>query len=346
MAVTSNNEQKVPGPIQVGLIASGPRLPPLAAAIEACVLLQPVGQAGMPASAAVPGLPRFDDPRLLLAHPELQAVVLAVSTRADLELAGMAAQRGLHVWRLPPLARSFAEACEVVARSRQLPTIYRVASWWEYVADHVWHELHWPPDFVPVFSDLRAGAPGPGPDAWQSRLTDAAGGVLPDAAYHLLEALVAVRGIPDSAVGLVGRLGKSPVGVNRETEDVAVAILRFPAEGIAVLQAAWDRPPFERRLVHHGPAAIATLTDDEVRLTDASGADLDHRPLPGDFLTSELLRFAESICGQARDRAAAPMDRHLAVSALLEAIYLSARTNHPESPRKFYQLQGCREPTS
>lgn len=344
MASVADNEQKSQGPLRVGLIADGAGLAALSPVIDACVLIQPLGQAGLPPSAGLPEVPRFEDARLLLAQPGLEAVLLATATRSDVALATMASERGLHVWRLPPLARSFAEATEVMTRLRRLSTVYRVASWWEYVTDHVWNELRWPTDFAPLFSDLRVSVRGPLPTAWPARLADAAGGALAHAGYPLVEALVAVRGLPDRVAGVIGKCRQGATGPTRETEDTAAAILHYADGGTAVIRAAWDLPPFEQQLAHHGRTNSATLTDEEIVLTDADGNVVDRRPLPGEFLANELLRFVEFIRGQARDRASAPLERHLAVNALLEAVYLAARTGHPESPRKFYQLQGWPEP--
>jgi hypothetical protein len=341
---SADNVPKSQGPVRVGLIAEGQSLVRLAPAVDACVLLQPVGQSGRPTGAGLPDVPWFDDPRVLIAHQGLEAVLLASSLRDDVELAAVAAERGLHVWRLPPLARTFEQGTGVLTRIKSLPVVYRVASWWEYVADHVWQELPWPEDFRPLFSELRISAPGPASESWQTRLAESAGGVLADQGYPMLEALVAVRGLPDGVVGDIGSYRKGAGGAARETEDAAVAILHYADRGLALVRAAWDLPPSERQMAHHGQAVSAVLDDEEVSLLDAAGAVIERRPLPGEFLANELARFAELVRSRARDRAAATLQRHLAVSALLEAVYLSARTGHPESPRKLYELQAWPEP--
>jgi predicted dehydrogenase len=329
--------------VRVGLIADAERLESLAGAIDACVLLQPLGQAGMPAAAAMREVPWFDDPRVLLGQSGLEAVVLATSTRNDTQLAAMAAERGLHVWQLPPLARTFAEATEVAARIRRIPTVHRVASWWEYVTEQVWHDLHWPADFVPLFSEIRVSAPEPAPETGRALLAEAAGGALMDA-YPLLEALVALRGLPETVAAAVGGYRKYADGKTRQTEDTAAALLRFGGGGAAILRAAWNLPPAMHELAHYGQTESVTLTEELVSVVGGDGTTIDQRPLPGAFLTHEVLRFGELVRGQARDRAAAPLDRHLAVSALLETVYLAAQTGHPESPGKFYHMQGWPEP--
>jgi len=45
----------------------------------------------MPQAAAAPRVPWLDDPRVLLANPELEAVLLATSTRQNAALAAVAA---------------------------------------------------------------------------------------------------------------------------------------------------------------------------------------------------------------------------------------------------------------
>lgn len=341
---TMDNEHKPQGPVRVGLVTDAAVGDALIAAVDACLMLQPLGLAGTAAPGSLADVPRFDDPRQLLSQPRLEAVLLASSTRSDLELAALATERGLHVWRPPPLAADFAAATEMVTQAKQSPTVHRVASWWEYVLDHVWHELDWPADFAPVYSDLRAAAPGPPADARQARAGQVAGGALAQAGYALLEALVALRGLPDLVVGAAARFRKGAGGGPRETEDAAAAILRYAGGGHAVVAAAWDLPPLEQQLVHHSPTATVMLTAEEVRLERVDRPAPERRPLPGDYLADELMRFAEVVRSGARERATLPLERHVAVSALLETIYLAARTGHPESPRKLYQVQGWPEP--
>lgn len=340
----THNQHAGQGPVRVGLIADADGVELLRGPLEACVLLHPLAQARMGAAPLLADVQVFDDARALLAESSLEAVLLACSTRENLALAEAAGEHGLHVWRPPPVGRSFAEGTECVARIRQREPLYRVASWWEYVADHVWHEMSWPAEFEPRLTEISASGAGPTIASWRAGLADAAGGALVDCGYAALEALVAVRGLPESVVSAVGHYRNLPGSVPREAEDTAIAILRYSNGGMAVVRATWDLPPAELRTVHHSPGATATLTSEEVQLVDAAGKPLDRRPLPGDFLAHELLRFAEMVRSHARDRALAPLDRHLAASALLDAVYLSARTGHPESPRKLYEVQKWPEP--
>jgi predicted dehydrogenase len=347
MATSPTNNIRPAGPqLRVACIADAEALPQVGPVWRASPLVEIAGLAGMPKSAAWTDVPWFDDPRQLLAQKDLQAVVLATSTRSDIGLATVALERGLPVWRLPPLARNFAEAGEIAATVKRHGAVYRVASWWEHVAEHAWRDLAWPEDFRPGLSELRVSTPGPAAVSWRAKLSEVGGGVLAQDAYGWLEALIAVRGLPESAYASVSarRLaaGTSP----RETEDTGVAILHYADHGLALVRATWEVPPFEQVLAHHSRAATVAVSPDEATLLDQAGAIGDRRPLPADFLAGELHRFADWVRGAAHDRALDALERHLAVQALLETLYLSARTNHPESPRKLYEAQGRALPRS
>ncbi len=342
MSGAPNNERAAPGVLRVAVLGSGERLEAVLAAVRATGQMEVVGQAGMPAGGGLPDVPWFDDPRAVLGVSEVQAVLLAGSTRRDTEHALLAAERNLPLWRLPPAGRSFAESAEAATRVRRATVVRRIASWWEHVFEHVWRELAFPADFKPLLSEVRLSVRGPVQQSWRANLAEAGGGVLATDGYGLLEALVALRGLPESVVAAAGRLRAA--SATRETEDTVVAVLRYTGGGQAVLRLGWDLPPGERTLIHHGAAASVTLTDDVVRVADAEGLTIDERPLPAEWLPSELVRFVQFVRGDARDQAAAPLERHLAVSALLDALYLSARTGHPESPHKFYATAGWPEP--
>ncbi len=342
----TGNERTSAAALPAGLIAGGERFDLLTPVLRSCPVLDVRGQAGMPQAAAWPNVPWFDDARVLLSQPGLQVAIVASSTRADVEAAAMAAERGLHVWRLPPLGRTFGEAIETVRLAKRASAVYCVASWWEHVVDHAWREIQWPGEFTPLFTELRVSARGPALSSWRVSPGDAGGGALASDGGAMLEALVAVRGLPESIVAAVGHYRHEAARATHEAEDTAIAVLRYAAGGLAVVRTAWDLWPLEQQTVHHGQNATVTLTDGEVRVADAAGTVVDRHPLPGDFLANELLRFANLVRGNARDQAAAALERHLAVNALLESTYLAARTNHPESPHRLYEAQGWPEPRS
>jgi len=340
----ADNAAPKPPPIAVGMIADA----------DQAVLLAPllsqepfalVARAGPREAAGASTVKWYDDTRVMIAQGGIQALVLATSVRMSVELAETAAENNVHVWRLPPLARNFAGATEVARCAQRKGLVYRVASWSDFIAAELHAALSAAAEFSPHLTDIHCCAPGPPMQAWQASKTESAGGVLAHDAYDMLEALVAVRGLPDSVFGTTNRVRRRAAESLRETEDTAVAVLRYADGGLAVLRATWDTPPYDQKTVHYAHEAKVAFSRAAVEVRDAAGTLLDEGPLPDDFLRAEITAFGAAVRQAAPDPAwTKTLDRHLAVSAVLEAIYLSSRTGQPESPHKFYEVQGWPEP--
>jgi predicted dehydrogenase len=323
-------------PLRLALIADGLDVDLFAGILNRSPHVQLVAQSGMKQGDAAADVPWFDDSRVMLTRGGVEAVALCVSPRSALELAETAAELGVHVWRLPPLGRTFAEAAELAAKIRNWKIVYRVASWWEHIAEEARAVLARIPGFKPHFSELRASAPGPPVQSWRSAQTDAGGGVLVTAAYPLLEALFAIRGLPVNVAAAIGRYRRRSGEPPRETEDSAAAVLRYES-GPAVLRATWDIPPYESISKHDGPDATIVISTDKIGI----GTDtLEEAPLAPDFLIADLERFVRAVRLAAAEPSVVSLERHVAVNALLDSLYLSARTNQPESPGKLYEVQG------
>lgn len=340
-ALAAQHETAAPPKLRVGLVAAPEHTPRLAHAIASCDDLLLTAQAGADRAALTAGAEWFDDRRVLIAQGPVDAVVLAVSPRVDTELTGTAAEHGKHIFRLPPLGRGFADVVEVVRRAQTCGVVLRGLSRWEHIAAAAHWALTREESFRPVLSELRFSGPGPGLDSCWSSLVDSGGGVLPGAAYALLESLVAVRGLPEYVSAVVGRCRALPHSAKRETEDVATALLRYEGGGMATIRAAWDVLETESVLLHHGATQTVRQVDSHVALLGAAGDELQRREFTGDWLVEELRRFVRDARTPAalRERDETT-ERHVAVSALIEASYLSARTGQPEAPRKLYEVQG------
>jgi hypothetical protein len=121
-------------------------------------------------------------------------------------------------------------------------------------------------------------------------------------------------------------------------------LLRYPDGGVARISARWDLVPFVKSSVHWGPTQSVEFREDCVETRDAAGAIQCSRPLPGAMLVAEMRRFAENVRDEESRGSLEPiLNRHLAVSAIIESVYLSSRTGQPESPRRLYEAQKCEE---
>jgi predicted dehydrogenase len=346
--------------VRIGLIAEPDTFVPLVEALRSCARLELAAQAGVLHGAAVPDVPWYDDQRALIAQADLDALLLDVRPRRAIELSHLALEDGLHVWRTAPLARSFAEGVDVARRARSAGLVYRVASWWDHVAPIIAQLA--PAGAAPVYyTRIEALGVGPGLEAWTSSAAESLGGALATEAYDLLESLIALRGSPDSLSAAVGRFRRVAGKALRETEDQASAILRYSGGGLADVRAAWNSAPASEGqpgepapfapgrtwyAVHESAQHRLCYQRDVALLLDAAGGQLERQALPAPSLSAELSRFEAAVCNDAGAREAArrTLERHLAVSALLETAYLSARTSQPERPAKLYEVQKWPEP--
>lgn len=343
MARANNDTHETQGPTSVGLIADDEDAIRFAEALRANPAFELIAVGGMSQETLAGVASWHDDLRVLVAQGGVEALVIASSPRVGVRMAEVAAAYGVHVWRPPPLGRGFAEAVEAARTIKNSESVHRIGSWWDHAAAEIEWALSHSNDRGPLYSDVWVSAAGPTLQSWRSSAVDSAGGVLATDAYAHLEALAAARGVPESVSGAISRRLPPTFATRRETEDVAGAILRYEDNGLAIVRTTWDTPPFGAETRHHGCASSVVYTDDRVAVLGAEGRAEEERMLPGGCVAAELERFADEIRGRAEPSPAA-ITRHLTVSAILETVYLSARTGQPEQPRRLFEVQKWPEP--
>jgi 1,5-anhydro-D-fructose reductase (1,5-anhydro-D-mannitol-forming) len=212
------------------------------------------------AFAAGAAIPRgYGDIDALLADPDLDAVWIASSSFLHFEHATRAIQHGKHVLLEKPLALTAAEGWELVklaqAAGVKLATGYQA----RYVPGHLrMREL------------IAAGAIGrivtarslygmrrdSAPKTWRGHKDTARWGVLADIGTHHVDLLRMLLGEVESASGLTAAQR------GYETEDLAVAALRFSGDVLATLTAtaSYYRPTTVVEVIGTQGALIATDT--------------------------------------------------------------------------------------
>jgi predicted dehydrogenase len=341
MSEPSSDKSNAAVPLRVGVIADAVSGETLRAYLEQSEHWELAAAAGSPENNWPEGVPYFDDRRVMLAQTALDAVIVADSTKVGIELGDMAVRHGLAIWRNPPLGRTFAEACEQLRLIRGSEPVYCLGSRWRMLLpmlEDCWDEEE---PFQPGFSEVRIAARGPSVQSWRAGQIDAGGGVAVLDAYEAVEALIGLRGIPDNVSAATGKFRRRPGEAARETEDVAAAIFRYDGGGVAVLNLTWDLPPERNASRHHDASVTLEIAADGVRMLNFEGAVTQSSTVEQSHLNHELDRFAGLIRRDAIDVLRdVDLDRHLAVSAVLEALYLSAQTWQPELPRRLYEVQG------
>lgn len=299
--------------------------------------------AGCAKAEAVEDAAWFEDRRVLLARAEIDAVLLLTAPRAGFELTRHAVQRGLHVWRGEPLARNFVEALELAKLAEDHEElVIEAGSRWREVAMAYSPLISATAEFGPSFTEISIRTPGPPLASWRSSAVDAGGGALLQDAYFALEALIALRGLPDNVSAVVGKCRRPAAGA-RETEDIAAVHARYEDGTLATIQAMWDLPPMRFTVAHHDPQRTLMIDADSASMRH--GEEFERVVAPDSSRAAQLQRFIGRVRGStAEANPRRVLERQVAVVALVEAAYLAVQTNQPESPRKLYEVQGWKPP--
>ncbi len=330
---------------RVGLVADESAAARLIAAVLGCDGLQLAAQAGMPRKNAAGEVPWIDDARVLLTREDIDALLIATAPGLTVELLAQAAAQRTPVWCLPPAGRTFAELTESIGLIRAARIVGRIASWWDLVAEHFDWALRRTDHFRVWAAELYISSPASQPASWQADRGRAGGGVLLHDCYDLLEAAIAILGVPESVHAATGWTRRGDAS-GAAAEDLALGILRFESGALLGLRATRGVPPYAAQLVQHGPDYSIRATAERLAIVDAQGAVRESRLLPSAWLGQELERFGQLVRGgETTGEATATQERHVAMAAVLEAMYLSARTGQPESPQSFYEVQKWPDPT-
>ncbi|MCC6705151.1 MAG: Gfo/Idh/MocA family oxidoreductase [Thermomicrobiales bacterium] len=201
---------------------------------------------------------RYRDYRDMLENPEIDAVSVAVPNHLHAEVALAALEAGKHVLVEKPLARTIAEAEQIVragaVSGKVLGTIFdkRGRCDMEYVGKlaHAGYfgELY----YVKAFWVRRSGIPGLG--SWFTKKELSGGGPLIDLGVHMLDLSLWMLGNPDvttisaSTFAKLGPQGKgnwprgrfqTVAGEEYGVEDLATAFLRTSNGATVQLEVSW-----------------------------------------------------------------------------------------------------------
>jgi len=295
------------------------------------------------------GVVSYTDNRSLLAEARPRVVFLCVPPAAGAELVGACAKRGIHVCKAPPLGRSLAEGVALVSQmeqaglklavdaSRRFAGSYRRAGQLrgrlgEVFLGRAHYLFNWGP---------RLG--------WRGDKATAGGGALLELGYPPIDLLVWLLGVPEEVYGLTAA-GHRPAEAGAggevlppyDTDDTAAAILRFARGCMATVVATRASGPVSEELTLHGRGGSLTVNSDSCLLRDPDGNVLDQLVEPGSPVEAARRAaegFLRAVAADARSWDCSGRENLLPL-AVIEAIYLSDRTCHPESPARLLRTHG------
>jgi predicted dehydrogenase len=297
------------------------------------------------AASATTKAPAFGDARSLVARGGVQAVALAVPPGEAPEIVGACAERGIAVWTDLPLARNLDEAVAMTQQCRRAGVKFAVGTQRRFMPGYrnAWDRRH---EVGGVFLARAHYLFNWGQSlTWHGEGALAGGGALLELGYHMIDLLVWFFGLPEEVYGLTAIVSGGGKGVpEHDTDDTACAVLNFAGGRMACLAASRSCDPVSEELSLHGRAGSLTAGPEACVLRNADGVvieQIERTYLPTEAIALELEAFAGAVISGA-ERYACSAWENLLTHAVIDAVYLAARTGQPESPARLLHAHKLR----
>lgn len=295
------------------------------------------------------GVPAYSDNRSLLAETRPRAAFVTVPPPVAPEIIGLCAERGVHVWKELPLARSLVEGVALINRMEQAGLKFAVGTQRRFSPGYQ-KARQCLPRLGDVFLTRAHYLFNWGPNlGWRGDRGSSGGGVLMEVGYHLIDLLAWMFALPEEAYGVASiightehRAGDGKLLPPHDTDDSAAAILRYAGGMTASLAASRCWGPVSEELALHGREGSIVANSESCVVRDCDGKILEQyqdASSPRDTFRRQVESFARAVSQDSPQYECSARENLLNL-AVAEAIYLSNRTNQPEHPLRLLQQQG------
>lgn len=304
------------------------------------------------------GCPCFDDYRQFIIQNDFDCLMVAAGLHSCLEYVRLALKKGVSILKLPPMARTFEEATELVnlAASRNLrydvATALRYSESYPSFYDGLQQQPLEKPFLIRVSCEVGMLPPGTEegrplhPDhelAWVTDQSLAGGGVLLQDAYMLMDQVIRTFGLPQQVYALCSSQASDKQQLHHLTEDSALVAMRYGERlaGEVVAVRYWDDRDSQSNVQVLGRDRVVSVDPEQLTTCDSQGTCLERTQFTYDSIeTLRLLldSYAESLQSPKAHPFRCEASSQLEVMAVMEAAYLSFRTGSPESPGRILEM--------
>jgi len=257
-----------------------------------------------------------------------------------------AIQNKCHIIKTPPAGLTFEQCASFIqlARKENVHFVVALPGRFEPAVLRLREELsHSEPDYWHLITAICHVPQGkiPPHKRWLLDPQMAGGGVLIQNSYDLLDEIVLCFGLPQQVYAQL--ISQAPDRQQRLsiTEDNAMAIMRFTDTLVAQIVASRTLGPARRHLRIHGKDKFITLTRDEFSISDNEGKLIDNVQFSQEQfhgMQDLLTNFARAILSPQQYALYPSPGTDLYTMAVIESLYLSARTAMPEAPSRLLDL--------
>ena len=285
------------------------------------------------------GAKGYEDFRSLIVEQSpagMQLLVVALEPHRAVDFALLAAERGLAVLLKDPPARNLEEGRRLVQGFTAAGRPLVVARPWRFEPAYaLLHDLT--AQVGPVHTaTAHVLLPRFTPLGWRGDSVRAGGGVLLHGSYELIDLLVQALGVPSQVWAHCSLMDAEGQARAHDTEDGVVAGLIFSQGRSASLAAArclgLEMPQWS--VCFAGSRATVELSPKALRVSPhAAGRPRMRRVRTGNRIAPALNAFATGL-SEERPQFDSTISDHLTTLAVIDTLYLSARTGAPESPAR------------
>jgi predicted dehydrogenase len=293
----------------------------------------------------------YDDYRQLIIANQLDCLFVAAPIHTCADYLRMALKKNFNIIKLPPLARNFSEAAELVklAQSEKVNLVVanpgRFAQSNLAMRDFIIQKSPDQPFFI-----LAAGRQSP-TDAQQAKWRNdpvlAGGGAILYDCWEIIDQIVCNFGIPQQVYCVSASTAVDKQQRLYLTEDSALITMKFSDALSGILLAGKAAGAFtvdkesQQWLIAHYQDALVKNDDKCLEVTDPQGRRLRRENFDDNYLgklKKVLENFSSNLLTPDKNTLVSTAAENLKNMAVIEAAYLSARTGMPEQPERILKI--------
>ena len=293
----------------------------------------------------------YDDYRRLVIQNVLDCLFVAAPIHSCAEHLKLAVKKKFSILKVPPLARNFSEAAELVRQAQNEGVVLAVANASRFAQSalaargHFLQNQNDKPFFIFAAGGL---SPNETPQTkWRNDPVQSGGGVILYECWETIDQIIWNFGVPQQ----VYCVGGSTTGDKQQrayrTEDSAAITMKFSDMLSSNLLAgrAADAFAYGREsgkcFIAQGQDALVKCDDKTFEVIDSQGQFLKKESFNDDGLArmkNVLENFGSHLLWPDKNPLISPAADNLKNMAVIEAVYLSTRTGMPEEPARILKM--------
>ena len=293
------------------------------------------------------GLPTFTDTRQMILNAKPDAVFISVPPTQLTDILVFCLKQKINVWVEAPFGRNLGEAAAFVRGFADAGLKLAVGTQRRFVSTYQKvNQLS--RSLGQIFSSSARYSFNWGPNlGWRSDKNSAGGGALLELGYHPIDLLTWTMGLPEDVYGVTTIQQPELANAqnpNHNTDDTAVAILRYQDDAVASINTSRVSGPVSEELILQGANGSILANAEFCTLRNPQGDIVEH--FEEDLPPLEVFKLqAEAFISAVRSDAKYYMcsaAENLLNLAIIDAIYLSTQTLQPESPARQLHIHGVK----